>query len=166
MYMLHAKTWVIPCIAGLIALQPAPTFAAEPNVSRMAELTRDMVTEAVDFFVANGYDASREAFGLTERNYWFTDEYNLHMFGMTAEGIVWADGAWPAFVGTDFREMTDFNGFAFGKAILNETPDNGEVYRIELQFMNSEQSRITVSIGHCARPNTDHVLCSWTNADR
>lgn len=150
----------------LAAFLPGTAFATQADEERMAEITYAMVTEATEFFQSNGYDVAAEAFALTELNRWYTDEFNLHMFGMTAEGIVWADGAWPAFVGTDFSEMTDFNGFAFGQNILSETPENGDPYRIELQFMNAEQNKITVSIGHCARPSNDHILCSWTNAEQ
>lgn len=140
----------------------SPALASDILV--METLTQEMLSSALEFYDEAGHEAALIAFGATEKGRWYTDEFNLHMFGMSADGVVWADGAWPELVGTAFTDMTDFNGKEFGKMIVEETPQDGSFYRMDLFFLNPEQNQISISIGHCARPVAEHVICSWTNA--
>lgn len=159
------KVWIASVYLAGVATHVAAASDTTTPVAEMERLTREMIADAVAHYQAVGHDQARQDFTNTEKGRWFTDQYNLHMFGMADTGIVWADAAWPAFIGTDFSDMTDFNGKPIGLMILENTPMDGGVYLIELDFMNAAQNEISVSIGACARPTPEHILCSWTNAD-
>lgn len=140
----------------------AGTTSMAADLDEMTDLTRDMVLRAADHYGAVGPDQAKVDFNLKSEA-WYANTYHLHMFGMTQDGLVWADNVWPEFVGTDFSVAADFNGVEFGRDILDNTPQDGSVYRIELQFMNPDSGDLSPSVGACLRPDDQNILCSWTN---
>lgn len=140
----------------------ATTGAVQAELDKMAALTREMVQRAAKHYSSVGRSQAEIDFNQRTED-WYSDTFYLHMFGMNADGIVWADNVWPEFIGTDFSEAADFNGVLFGRKILNNTPRDGEIYRIDLEFMNPDSGDLSPSVGACLRPDASTILCSWTN---
>lgn len=142
---------------ALLALAGPATAA---DTTEMAALTLDMVTRAAAHYADVGHDQSVIDFN-EQSPEWYQEQYFLHMFGMSASGLVWADNVWPDFIGTDFSLTADFNDFEFGAYILENASDAPLL--VELEFMNPDTLEITPSVGHCIKVDPDNILCSWTN---
>lgn len=145
-----------------IATLVCATTAHGANLQEMSAMTEDMVTRAAEHYANVGREQAEIDFNKKTEE-WFADQYFLHMFGMGADGMVWADNVWPEFIGTDFSDAADFNGIQFGQEILANTPTDGSALRVELQFMNPDSGELSPSVGHCVRPDPGNILCSWTN---
>ena len=149
---------------GLALTQAAgATDFPEESLHLMREMTREMVTRAAEHFHAVGLEQAAIDFNVVGAPEWNAEPHYIHMFGMDADGTVWADNVWPEFIGTDFTATADFEGFQFGAEIVENTATVGEIYQIQLVFMNPDSNDLSPSIGSCVRPVPEHILCSWAN---
>ncbi|UWR10775.1 hypothetical protein [Sulfitobacter mediterraneus] len=138
------------------------TAVAAADLQEMGDMSKEMVARAVTHYQQVGREQAEKDFNHKTEE-WYADKYFLHMFAMNVDGTVWADNVWPEFIGTDFTAAGDFDGFEFGHDIIANTPQGGEVYQVQLKFMNPESGDLTPSVGSCVRADAQNILCSWAN---
>lgn len=134
----------------------------EAMLTEMEALATDMIGRAAAHYSEVGLDQAKVDFN-EKSDEWYADDYFVHMFGMGVDCVVWADNVFPEFVGTDFCEALDYNGFAFGAHILLNVDPDGSPLRVVLEFDNPETGAISPSLGMCVQADPENVLCSWTN---
>jgi hypothetical protein len=147
--------------AFVIGLWAAPASA---DMAELDEMTRDMIKDAVSYFQEEGFDAAKEAFSDPDAERWFKQPHSVHMFGAYADGEIWADNAFPEFVGSNFNDLSDANGKRFGSMVMKNA-EVGEPYRIDFVFLHPKKDTLADGAGHCQKPNPDHVLCSFGELD-
>jgi hypothetical protein len=145
----------------------ATTFVkpALADIAAMGSLTRAMVLEAADYYRSVPFDQAATAFNDLESERWLRQPFHLHMFGMHADGMVWADNIFHELVGVDFSLVYDLEGVQFGKQILERTAASSEPITIQIQFLSPATGNETISVGSCIRPEPDNVLCSWSELE-
>lgn len=136
--------------------------ALAANTDRPEPLTHDMIVRAIDHYARVGPSQSAIDFN-RKSEAWYQEENALHMLGLTPDGIVWADNVWPEFIGTDITLVADFRGVAFGRDIVENTPMDGSIYLVRLEFIDPETGHPSTSVGACARVDDGNILCSWSN---
>ena len=149
-----------PYFLALLAFAPAPSTKADPVVMR--SLTKAMVLEARDYYHSVDFETAVTTFNDVTSERWLRDPFHLHLFGMNANGDVWADNVFTALVGSNFRSVADFDGKPFGKMIADNTPRDGSVYQIDIRFTSPGSGEIVPGVGSCLRPDEDNILCSWS----
>jgi hypothetical protein len=138
---------------------------AQADVAAMSRATKAMVLDASKFFNSVPFEEARAAFNEGGSARWHQEPYGVHMFAMYANGLVWADNVFSEFVGTDFSLVIGMDGFAVGRHILTQTAYKSEPLRTENMFISPKTGNETISVGHCMRPDPDHVLCSFSEQD-
>lgn len=149
-----------PYFLGLLAF--ASTTPAKADPVAMRSLTKAMVLEARDYYQSVEFETAVTTFNDVTSERWLRDPFHLHLFGMHANGDVWADNVFTALVGSNFISVADFDGKPFGKMIAENTPKDGTVYQIDIRFTSPGSGEIVPGVGSCLRPDEDNILCSWS----
>ncbi len=142
------------------AIQPV-----QADVKAMERLTKAMVLEAADHYRSVSFEEAEAAFNGLRSDRWLRQPFHLHMFGMHADGMVWADNIFHELVGVDFSLVYDLEGVQFGKEILERTAETQEPIMIQIKFLSPATGDETVSVGNCLRPDPENVLCSWSEQE-
>jgi len=146
---------------ALTAVTAAGTAFANPE--EMEALTREMVLDAETYFNETPLDDVKAAFNDPASDRWVGDQYHLHMYGMDAEGVVWADSAFPDLVGMNSVDMADFDGNFYNQEVLAGTEGHSDPFTVNIRFSNPESGAIVDTVGTCLRPVQEHVICAWAN---
>jgi len=147
-------------LAIAVATLSAPALA---NLEEMEQLTREMVLEAEQYFNSVPLEEAQETLADPNTDRWIGDRYHVHMFGMDADGNIWADNIFTDLVGLNSLDMADFDGRLYNRDILTETQTSSDVYTLHIRFTNPESGAIVDTVGSCLRPVAEHVICSWAN---
>ncbi|MGH1482402.1 MAG: hypothetical protein ACRBM6_27380 [Geminicoccales bacterium] len=151
---------VLTSFFGFLSVALATPAEADPIAMR--NLTKAMVLEARDYYETVSLEEATAAFNDVTSERWLREPFHLHLFGMNANGDVWADNVFTALVGTNFIHFADFDGKPFGKMIAENTPQDGSVYQIDIRFTSPGTGEIVPGVGSCLRPDADNILCSWS----
>jgi len=138
---------------------------ARADVAAMGKMTRAMVLEAADYFHSVPFKKAEAAFNDLQSDRWLKQPHHIHMFAMRTDGMVWADNVFHEFVGVDFSQVYDLDGFQFGKAILERTAETDEPIVVNIKFLSPANGNETIGLGTCLRPDADNVLCSWSEQE-
>lgn len=153
------------CAATIAAFSTSAqaTQAHDPAMlAEMEALATEMIGRAAEHY-SNVGQAQAEKDFIVKSDDWYGDDYYVHMFGMGVDCVVWADNVFPEFVGTNFCDAIDYNGFSFGSHIILNVDPDGTPLRVQLEFDNPETGAISPSIGMCVQADAENILCSWTN---
>jgi hypothetical protein len=144
----------------------ALTAGAVPaSAADIVEATKSHALAAAAFFQASGFAAAKAAFNDPKSTTWMPDLYNLHVGGISANGMTWADGGFPELVDVDFRTLSDLTGTPFGKDVVEKTPKWPGGLTLTLRFLNPRTKKAAESHGYCVRPDADNILCGWSETD-
>lgn len=155
----------------LVGLSLAAVFAAgliKPvlaDAMAMSRLTKAMVLEAADYYRSVSFEEARATFNDQKSDRWLRQPFHLHMFGVSADGIVWADNIFHEFVGVDFSLVYDVEGFAIGRNVIEQASATSEPSKHRTKFLSPVTNDETLSIGHCLRPDPDNIICAWSEQD-
>lgn len=157
----------LACAAILAATMGVATDGASraalaldaPEIPEMRAATRDLLERAVLRFEVIGFEAAQIEFNDPTDDRWLRAPFHQHLFAMSRDGVVWADNVFPGLIGLDFSNILDADGLAFGRRILDETPEEG-VFVIEIAFQHPDGG-LAPGVGSCARPVAEHILCAW-----
>ncbi|NJO39032.1 MAG: hypothetical protein HC871_17320 [Rhizobiales bacterium] len=152
-------------IALLVLCAAALAKPALADIAAMGRLTKAMVLEAAGYYRSVSFDEAVTAFSDLESERWLRQPFHLHMFGMRADGMVWADNIFHELVGVDFSQVFDLEGVQFGKQILERTAETTEPVTIQIRFLSPATGNETISVGSCMRPEPENVLCSWSELE-
>ncbi|MEZ5934577.1 MAG: hypothetical protein R3F54_22075 [Alphaproteobacteria bacterium] len=152
-------------VGVLVACATAFIKPALADIAAMRKLTRAMVLEAAEYYRSVPFDEAQAAFNDLTSERWLRQPFHLHMFGMHADGMVWADNIFHELVGVDFSLVYDLEGVQFGQEILERTAESTEPITVQIRFLSPATGNETISVGSCMRPEPDHVLCSWSEQE-
>lgn len=155
--LILATAFVMPLTTAIAGTDHDPA-----KLKEMEQLATEMIVEAAAHYSEVGRKQAEVDFNVKAAP-WYADQYFVHMFGMESDCIVWADNVFPEFVGTNFCNAIDYNGFEFGSHILTNLEQDGTPLVVRLEFDNPETGAVSPSVGVCVQADPDNILCSWTN---
>lgn len=140
-------------------------FTSTALAGDMQSETKALAIKAGEFFAATDHNSAKVAFSDGNNADWAPKMFNLHVSGIGADGVLWADGAFPELIGMDFRSLTDLDGVAFGKEMLEKTPSGLGGHAMQHRFINPKTQAAAEAYGFCVKPMGSDLICAWSQAD-